>query len=209
MARVWDETQFKGHELLVFLSLADHANDQGVCWPSQETLARKARCSERTVKRIIARLKAEGFLEVVQRWLPNHQPTSNNYRLIFAEKRPGDNLTPAHVTVGNACVTPGDKNRRPGDKQLHTGGQKHGVAGDTAMAHKPSGNHNIESSIEPPLAAPPSPPKKSLYFSDVQELLRKQREAEIDREFIESFDAILKSGRNEIPTPEADWIPFE
>lgn len=203
MSRVWDETQFRGHELLVFLSLADHANDQGVCWPSQKTLAARARCSERTVKRIIAHLKSEGFIDVRQRWKADSTPNSNCYVLKFPQAGVGDKQTPTLVTH----VTVGDKSSEVGDKTIWVGDSSWPQVGDTAMAHKPSGNHKIEPSKESPLAAPPSPPKKSLYFSDIQEIIRKRREVE-DQEFIASLEAISTPRKVE-PAIDEEWCPFE
>lgn len=63
MTRVWDETRFKGTELLVLLCLADHANDDGVCWPSYDRLALRARCSRRQAIRCLERLIAEGWVK--------------------------------------------------------------------------------------------------------------------------------------------------
>lgn len=67
IARVWDHTEVKGTALLVLLAIADHANDQGVCWPSAPTLAHKARCSERTVRRIVEALEAQSLLVIERR----------------------------------------------------------------------------------------------------------------------------------------------
>ncbi|WP_414601972.1 helix-turn-helix domain-containing protein [Mobiluncus sp.] len=52
---------------LVLVSLADQANDEGLCHPSIDTLARMASTSVRSVKRSVAFLKGNGFLEVVHR----------------------------------------------------------------------------------------------------------------------------------------------
>jgi hypothetical protein len=40
-------------EKLVLLALADCANDEGRCWPSASTLARKTGEGERTVRRAV------------------------------------------------------------------------------------------------------------------------------------------------------------
>lgn len=47
---VWKKTQRKGNALLVLLCLADHADDDGICWPSESTIARDCRCSLTAVK---------------------------------------------------------------------------------------------------------------------------------------------------------------
>lgn len=64
MARVWEHSPEKNEGLLVLLALADFSDDTGWCWPSIETLARKARCSIRGVQGILSRLKATGQLEI-------------------------------------------------------------------------------------------------------------------------------------------------
>ena len=62
---VWDQSPFKGERLLLHLALADFANDEGECWPSQPTLARKARCSVTWVRLGLRDLQRDGLLEVV------------------------------------------------------------------------------------------------------------------------------------------------
>jgi hypothetical protein len=54
MARVWEHSRAAGTPLLVLLSLADFADDDGECWPSISTIARKCRlASDRHVQRVI------------------------------------------------------------------------------------------------------------------------------------------------------------
>jgi hypothetical protein len=48
------------------LALADFANDDGVCFPSQRTLARKARCSENYVRVAVKRMIADGFVGIIE-----------------------------------------------------------------------------------------------------------------------------------------------
>jgi len=47
---------------LVLMLLADNANDDGACWPNQETLAAECGCSERNIRKIITRLEEFGLL---------------------------------------------------------------------------------------------------------------------------------------------------
>jgi hypothetical protein len=49
------------------LALADFANDEGVCWPSQRTLAAKARCSENFVGVALAQMLKDGVVEVAKK----------------------------------------------------------------------------------------------------------------------------------------------
>lgn len=66
MAQVW-ELPLPPMEKLVLLALADCANDEGQCWPSATTLARKTGEGERTVRRAVQALIAKKFLEQRQR----------------------------------------------------------------------------------------------------------------------------------------------
>lgn len=67
MTRVWRESSRQGNELLLLLALADHADDDGVCWPGIALLARKSRNSERHVKRLLVKLEHAGELYVRDR----------------------------------------------------------------------------------------------------------------------------------------------
>lgn len=61
MTKVWD-TPLPDSEKIVLLALADWANDEGSCWPSIATLARKCSKSERTVQAAIKSLCDAGHL---------------------------------------------------------------------------------------------------------------------------------------------------
>jgi len=65
--------------LLVLLSLADQANDDGECWPSQASTAKRCRISTRQVQRWIDYLIDIGLLERDTR-----VGTSNLYRVLAA-----------------------------------------------------------------------------------------------------------------------------
>lgn len=67
MTQVWDASTFKGNTKLVMLCLADFANDEGFCWPSVGTVAKKCTVSSSTVKAQIRDLIRAGFLKVQQR----------------------------------------------------------------------------------------------------------------------------------------------
>ena len=54
------DSEATGSARLVLLVLAEHADDDGVCWPSIALIARECRCSKRYVIKMIQRLEAEG-----------------------------------------------------------------------------------------------------------------------------------------------------
>jgi hypothetical protein len=62
MAVVWNLESMEPSEKLVLLSLADNANDQGVCWPSVSNMVKKTALSERTVQRVLVELIRAGHL---------------------------------------------------------------------------------------------------------------------------------------------------
>jgi predicted transcriptional regulator len=67
MERVWAHSRAKGGELLVMLALADFANKEtGESWPSIETLAEKARLTDRQTQRILNELEKAGEISRVR-----------------------------------------------------------------------------------------------------------------------------------------------
>ena len=63
MTAVWDRQDLSSTQKLVFLSLADWANDEGLCWPSIDRLAIKTSLAGRSVQRIIRDLESMGFIK--------------------------------------------------------------------------------------------------------------------------------------------------
>jgi len=62
MTAVWDRKDLSSTQKLVLLSLADWANDEGLCWPSIDRLAIKTSMAGRSVQRIIRDLESMGFV---------------------------------------------------------------------------------------------------------------------------------------------------
>lgn len=56
------EQPINGNEKCVLLALADHARDDGLCWPGHETIATKAHVSTKTVCRILGKLEEKGYI---------------------------------------------------------------------------------------------------------------------------------------------------
>lgn len=63
----WFLEEVMGSEALVLLALADQANDEGFCWPSQQKLAPKARQSVSTLRRSLRSLEKMGLLTTITR----------------------------------------------------------------------------------------------------------------------------------------------
>lgn len=67
LSYVWKHCRYKGGAKVVLLALADNANDEGVAWPSVETLSEKAELTRRQTQRILDRLEADGVLIIYNR----------------------------------------------------------------------------------------------------------------------------------------------
>ena len=80
------EQPISGNDKVVLLSLADHANDYGECWPSINRLSQRARVSVRTVQRCLAELENAKLIVRETRNDPNGRSTSNMYRLCISEQ---------------------------------------------------------------------------------------------------------------------------
>lgn len=89
ISRVWEESPYEGRRLLLHLALADFANDEGTCFPSQRTLALKARTTEQWVSTSIRQMVKDGLLEVMTRG--NGRGNASLYRLLKGQTHFGEN----------------------------------------------------------------------------------------------------------------------
>ncbi|WP_280570142.1 helix-turn-helix domain-containing protein [Chromohalobacter sp. 296-RDG] len=93
---------------MILVVLAWHADDDGICWPSVSTIARKSGSSTRTVRRAIKTMVNQGVMEIRPGYERRGRQTSNTYRL-SVDKAP-DNLSPLGVTEcqgeGDTAVSP-------------------------------------------------------------------------------------------------------
>lgn len=73
-------------EMAVLLAIADSADkDTGEAWPSQATIAQRARQTDRSVRNVIGRLVAAGWLSVEERRRPNGSRRSSLYTVNLAK----------------------------------------------------------------------------------------------------------------------------
>ncbi|MGI0120105.1 DnaT-like ssDNA-binding domain-containing protein [Zooshikella sp. RANM57] len=79
---------------LVLLVLAYQADDEGVCWPSMSTIARRASCSIRTVRRHIRLLEEMQLLTSKSRGRSNGSRSSNEYQLVVGKTLVGSENSP-------------------------------------------------------------------------------------------------------------------
>lgn len=153
MSAIWDASKLNGTALLLVLALADYANEDGVCWPSIPTLAKKARISERQTQRLLQELETGGHIAIDK----NAGPKGVN---LYTVRDPQSLLVVLTATP--------QKTQRKGGVTLATpdiavspvtsGAQ----SGDIAVSPKPSLNHqnNIEEGV------PSSPRKRAARVRD-------------------------------------------
>ncbi|EBP0115395.1 helix-turn-helix domain-containing protein [Salmonella enterica] len=83
LGNVWDACaahNIKGAKLLIMARLADYSNDDGMSYPSVETICRQLGLGESTVRTAIAELESAGWLRRESRRKGNRN-TSNLYHL--------------------------------------------------------------------------------------------------------------------------------
>ena len=117
-------------EFIVLIAIAEHADDEGECFPSVTRLAGYLARSNRQTQRVIAGLVDGGVLQRVSRWRAGRQ-TTNQYRvdLLELQRRRGDIQTsPPHdiqtSPPHDIQVTPPP--RHPDDTPINRQGNHHG-----------------------------------------------------------------------------------
>ncbi len=89
VAWVLTSSESKGVTRLVAISLANHANDEAMCWPAQRTIAAEAGIGVGTVSLAIKRLVAMGELRVVENGGPARSARYVLVHLSNAARGPG------------------------------------------------------------------------------------------------------------------------
>lgn len=88
------EAPLSGNLKLVFILMANYADEKDRCYPSQATLARQAGVSEKTIQRAIEKLEEIGFVSVLRKGTGNK---SSVYCLNF-EVEGSQNVTPDNLS---------------------------------------------------------------------------------------------------------------
>lgn len=111
MTAVWEYSSHKGNALLLMLTIADHASDDGTnAYPSVRRLAKRTRMSERSVQRMIQECEASGELLVNRPDVREHRPNYYTVRL--------DRLSMGDMGVTHVSVTPMPKRPAMGDSAV-------------------------------------------------------------------------------------------
>jgi predicted transcriptional regulator len=84
---VFDDDRLKALDIAVYAALDSYADDRGVCWPSINSIAKRAKTSPRTVNRAILNLIAAGYIQRKQQYLEGGAGFSSSlYFLVFRGK---------------------------------------------------------------------------------------------------------------------------
>ncbi|WP_333614335.1 helix-turn-helix domain-containing protein, partial [Psychrobacter sp.] len=76
---------------IILIKLADQANDEGVCWPSYESIAKTCEISKRSVITHIQKLEKQGFLRIEKRYNKDAGKNfSNKYHLTLSKGSAND-----------------------------------------------------------------------------------------------------------------------
>lgn len=105
---VWDGCAAAGMKLssvAIMARLADFSSDEGVCWPSIETIARQIGAGASTVRTAIAKLETDGWLSRTARRKGNRN-ASNIYRLNVAKLQAA---AFAHLSESDTSKSDGSK----------------------------------------------------------------------------------------------------
>lgn len=113
MSACWPLQGMSPAQKAVLVSLADQANDDGYCWPSVGTIARRTCLSERAVQGAIKWLQSAKLMTASER-----NGTSSVYRLTPAAYAPPQEMRPADAAprgAGNAPPPPQMLHPTPAD----------------------------------------------------------------------------------------------
>ncbi|UWU65344.1 helix-turn-helix domain-containing protein [Pseudomonas aeruginosa] len=98
----------------VLISLADQANDQGVCWPAVDSIAMRCCLSKRAVQQAIKWLRSAGIVSVEER-----QGRSTMYSVTPAAYAPPQEMHPRSICTPAAnAPTPADA-APPPPQEMH------------------------------------------------------------------------------------------
>ena len=99
MAKAWRLDLPQGQKFLL-VALCDHANDDGVCWPGQDSLSKKCSMNEKTIGRHIEWLESRGYLKS-QRRQEGRKRLSDCYFIDLDAPQEPDNLEPSKLEPDN------------------------------------------------------------------------------------------------------------
>ncbi|MCZ3383870.1 conserved phage C-terminal domain-containing protein [Kosakonia sp. SOY2] len=147
---VWDACAASGMKLssvAIMARLADFSNDEGVCWPSIETIARQLGAGESTVRTAIGKLEQDGWLTRQQRRKGNRN-ASNVYQLNVAKLQAA---AFSHLSDSDASKS---------DTSKSDGSNSDASKSDASKSSKASDFHPSESGGDPSVNSTTDPSDK-------------------------------------------------
>ena len=148
---VWDGCAASGMKLssvAIMARLADFSSDEGVCWPSIETIARQLGAGPSTIRTAIAKLEKDGWLTRTQRRNGNRN-ASNVYRLNVAKLQ-----TAAFSQLSDSDASKSDASKFDASKTDPSKSGKNGGFDPSESGGDPS----VKSTQDPQVTSKPSCP---------------------------------------------------
>ena len=148
---VWDGCAASGMKLssvAIMARLADFSSDEGVCWPSIETIARQLGAGPSTIRTAIAKLEKDGWLTRTQRRNGNRN-ASNVYRLNVAKLQAA-----AFSQLSDSDTSKSDASNFDASKTDPSKSGKNGVFDPSESGGDPS----VKSKQDPQVTSKPSCP---------------------------------------------------
>lgn len=168
---VWDSGLYDGPRLLMMLALADHADDDGWCFPNYETLALKIRRNVKTVYRVLSDLEAEGAIRRQDGRIGIVEPhiIEEVYRRAEASKaKPPTPKNQSKFLKYENSVLNSEKPILTSEKEILTS--------EKPFYIDPSINHHSNRERENGAVAPPTPtPNGSPQFQPIPENVKKAK----------------------------------
>lgn len=139
-AMSWAYSQRVGNpgRKLILVTLADHADDEGLAWPSVPRISEYSEVSERTVREHLVALEEMGLIVREEGWRSDGGRTSNRYRLQLHRPHVVAGTPPAKSAGGGTAKSAGAP---PQDSQ--------GPPAKSAGAGEPPTGVPLEPSVEP------------------------------------------------------------
>ncbi|HEE0088785.1 TPA: conserved phage C-terminal domain-containing protein [Citrobacter freundii] len=148
---VWDGCAASGMKLssvAIMARLADFSSDEGVCWPSIETIARQLGAGPSTIRTAIAKLEKDGWLTRTQRRNGNRN-ASNVYRLNVAKLQAAAFSQLSDSDTSKSDASKFDASKTDPSKSVKNGGFDPSESG---------GDPSVKSKQDPQVTAKPSCP---------------------------------------------------
>ena len=105
MSWAWKKAR-SSTEKIVLVALADHANDEGKCWPGYKGLAGKCGLTRRSIIYVIQRLVDRGLVSIEERRREDGSYRSNLYVLHVQEMHHGGSGDALPPSAGDASHEP-------------------------------------------------------------------------------------------------------